>query len=181
MKCLSSYVRSRIRKHLREMFIICIGLAVAAAVMDGMQSQNRGKKILGNYEESIAVTKDARDPGHISAELDAVVNEKEKKRMVREVSAYNSVPEQTDSTPCISADGSDICQRHKKGECIVASNAYPLNTRLRIESIGDCTVADRMHPRFGHRVDVFMDKDVHGAKNFGVRRLSIAELVNEDL
>ena len=100
--------------------------------------------------------------------------------MIREVSAYNSVVEQTDSSPCISADGTDICKRYKRGECIVASNAYPLNTRLRIEKIGDCTVADRMPPRFGHRVDVFMDKDVRGAKTFGIQRLTIAELEDDD-
>lgn len=96
--------------------------------------------------------------------------------MIREVSAYNSVPDQTDGSPCISADGTDICRRHKNGECIVATNAYPLKTRLRIDKIGDCTVADRTHERHADRVDLFMDKDIEGALNFGVQKLTIIEI-----
>ncbi len=96
--------------------------------------------------------------------------------MIREVSAYNSLPEQTDDSPCISADGTDICRRHKNGECIVATNAYPLKTRLRIDKIGDCTVADRTHARYADRVDLFMDKDIEGAVNFGVQKLTIIEI-----
>ena len=104
----------------------------------------------------------------------------EKKGMVREVSAYNSVPEQTDSTPCTSADGTDICQRHRMGECIVAANAYPLKTKLRIDTVGDCTVADRTHARYADRVDLFMDKDIQGAIGFGVQKLVIIE-IDEDM
>jgi len=104
----------------------------------------------------------------------------EKKGMVREVSAYNSVPGQTDSSPCTSADGTDICRRHQGGECIVAANAYPLKTRLRIDKVGICTVADRTHARNAHRVDLFMDKDVEGAIRFGVRKLTVIEM-EEDM
>ena len=104
----------------------------------------------------------------------------DEKGMVREVSAYNSVPEQTDSSPCTSADGTDICKRHKMGECIVAANAYPLKTRLRIDKIGDCTVADRTHARYAHRVDLFMDKDIQGAIRFGIQKLTVIE-IDEDM
>ena len=180
MKYLSSYVKDRIRDHMRQMAIIFVGFVIVAGTIDAINSQNKGKKILSNYDESLAIKKDNRNIDRIHAESDAVTSQREKKRMIREVSAYNSVPGQTDGSPCISADGTDICKRHKKGECIVASNAYPLNTRLRIETIGDCTVADRTHRRFGHRVDLFMDKDISGARNFGVQRLTIAELEDED-
>ncbi|MBP1748959.1 MAG: hypothetical protein H6Q52_1498 [Deltaproteobacteria bacterium] len=181
MKYLSSYVKARIRDHIHRTVLICIGFVIVAGTVDGIQSHNKGKKILRGYDESLAVKNDGRDSGHIYVESDAATGHGEKGRMVREVSAYNSIPDQTDSTPCISADGTDICKRHNKGECIVASNVYPLNTRLRIETIGDCTVADRMSSRFGHRVDLFMDKDIRGARNFGVQRLTIAELEDADM
>lgn len=180
MKYLSFYIKEGVRAQVRRMVFLCVGFVVIAGMMDLAQSNDKGKKMLGEYEESLAVNDDGRDLHRIQAESDAASSQREKKRMIREVSAYNSVPEQTDSTPCISADGTDICKRYKKGECIVASNAYPLNTRLRIENIGDCIVADRVHRRFGHRVDVFMDKDIRGAKNFGVQKLTIAELEDDD-
>jgi 3D (Asp-Asp-Asp) domain-containing protein len=108
--------------------------------------------------------------------LDAVICPDEKQGTIREISAYNSVSEQTDASPCISADGTDICQRYKKGECIVATNAYPLKTKLRIDKIGDCTVADRMNRRYTNRIDVFMDKDIDRAIHFGLQNLSVIEL-----
>ena len=109
-------------------------------------------------------------------DLEAVICPNEKQGTIREISAYNSVSAQTDASPCISADGTDICQRYKKGECIVATNAYPLKTKLRIDKIGDCTVADRMASRFTQRIDLFMDKDIQRAINFGVQKLNVVEL-----
>lgn len=122
----------------------------------------------------------SREIGEVSKEnlcqLDAVICPNEKQGAIREISAYNSVSAQTDASPCISADGTDICQRYKKGECIVATNAYPLKTKLRIDKIGDCTVADRMNARYSNRVDVFMDKDIERAIHFGVQKLNVIEL-----
>ncbi len=172
-------VKAAIRAHVRRVLCISLGFVLIAGVIELMQSQANEKKIFGEHAVALATKSDSREPAGVRAESNATGGKREKRWMVREVTAYNSVPEQTDSTPCISADGTDICKRYKKGECIVASNAYPLNTRLRIETIGDCTVADRMHPRFGHRVDVFMDKDVRAAKSFGVQKLTIAELEDE--
>jgi len=180
MMSLSLYVKARIGDHIRRVVLIGIGFVIVVGTMDAIQAQNKSGKILGNYNGSLAVKNKDRDPVRIYAESHAATGQREKRRMVREVSAYNSISGQTDSSPCISADGSDICKRHKKGECIVATNLYPFNTRLRIETVGDCTVADRIHPRFGHRVDLFMDRDITGARNFGVRRLPIAELEDED-
>lgn len=93
-----------------------------------------------------------------------------KQGVIREVSAYNSVLEQTDSTPCIATDGSDICQRYQQGECIVGSNTFKRAAKIYIDKIGECTVADRMVERFQNRLDVFMDKDIR-AKKFGVQDL----------
>lgn len=93
--------------------------------------------------------------------------------IITEVSAYNSVPEQTDGSPCIAADNSDICKRYQAGECIIATNSKPLGSIAYIDKIGQCTVADRMASRYQNRVDVFMDKDVDRALAFGVQNLAI--------
>lgn len=101
---------------------------------------------------------------------------KEAKGTIREVTAYNSVEAQTDSTPCIGADGTDLCQRYEKGECLVATNAYPLGTKLEIQGFGACTVADRMNKRYKERVDIFMNKEVERAIKFGKQNLLVAEM-----
>jgi 3D (Asp-Asp-Asp) domain-containing protein len=94
----------------------------------------------------------------------------------RECTAYNSVPEQTDDSPCIASDGSDICRRRQKGECIIATNEFENGTLVLIEGIGQCTVADKTNRRYQHRIDVFMGDDVTGAKNFGSKILNIYKL-----
>lgn len=97
--------------------------------------------------------------------------------VIREVSAYNSLEAQTDSSPCVGADGTDLCKRYQAGECIVASNAFKLGAKVDVQGFGTCTVADRMNKRFQNRVDVFMDKDHSRAISFGVQRLMVS-LVN---
>lgn len=69
------------------------------------------------------------------------------------VSAYNSVPEQTDDTPCISADGTDICREHRNGRLVCAAE-LPFGTRLEIPGFGTCTVRDRTNPKYRGTVDV---------------------------
>lgn len=75
------------------------------------------------------------------------------KEFYAEVSMYNSVPWQTDSTPCLSADGSDICALEAKGEHTCAANFLPFGKRLVITGVGACVVRDRMVSRFPRRVD----------------------------
>ena len=69
-----------------------------------------------------------------------------------EASAYTSRPEETDDTPCISANGMDICQYDG---CIVATNHLPLNTYIEIEGFGKCLVADRMNRRYTYNIDIY--------------------------
>lgn len=94
---------------------------------------------------------------------------------IREVSAYTSFPEQTDDTPCIAADGSDICERYAQGELICAANFVPLGSKLTIDHYGTCTVADRMNRRFTSRVDVYLGYDTPRALRFGVQNLYVEE------
>ncbi|MFA6169298.1 MAG: 3D domain-containing protein [Candidatus Margulisiibacteriota bacterium] len=65
--------------------------------------------------------------------------------------AYNSIPNQTDSTPWTTAMGT------KCREGVVASNFLPLGTKVMIKGFGNqiFVVEDRMHKRFSDRIDVW--------------------------
>lgn len=90
------------------------------------------------------------------------------------VTAYNSVPWQTDDTPCIGAQGTDICKIYEAGENVCAANFVPLGTKMEVEGLGTCIVRDRMNARYTKRVDWYMGMDIAGARQFGVRTKQIA-------
>lgn len=73
------------------------------------------------------------------------------------ITAYNSIPAQTDSTPCITANGFNLCTHNKEDS--VAANFLRFGTKIRIPEIfGDrvFVVRDRMNARYSNRVDVWM-------------------------
>ncbi|MEK9157195.1 MAG: hypothetical protein AAB448_03665 [Patescibacteria group bacterium] len=81
------------------------------------------------------------------------------------MTAYNSLPEQTDSTPFETAMGSTT--RHG----VVATNFVPLGTYIKIpELYGDeiFIVEDRMNARYTNRVDIWMEH-YSDALQFGVK------------
>lgn len=89
------------------------------------------------------------------------------------ITAYTSEVGQTDSTPCITASGMDVCKRNQ--EDIVAANFLPIGTRVRIpELYGDriFTVQDRMNKRYDKHMDVWL-KDLKEAKKFGLKYSTI--------
>lgn len=98
------------------------------------------------------------------------------KTTVREVTAYNSLAEQTDNSPCIGAWGDNLCELSKEIGCIVASNAFKKGEKILIDKIGECVVLDRMASRFANRIDIFMDKDKDRAVKFGIQKLAVTEL-----
>lgn len=71
------------------------------------------------------------------------------------VTGYNTVPEQTDSTPCIAASGDDICGRD---DVIACPRALPLGTVVEIDG-KDYICLDRLAPKYDHRYDISCDKD----------------------
>jgi 3D (Asp-Asp-Asp) domain-containing protein len=80
------------------------------------------------------------------------------------ITAYASVPDETDSTPFITANGTYV------HDGIVASNMLPFGTRIMIPSLFGkkvFTVEDRMAPRFSQDVDIWMPS-VGKAVYFGV-------------
>jgi len=90
------------------------------------------------------------------------------------VTAYNSVPWQTDNTPCVSADGSNICELKKIGELSCAAS-LPFGTQINVPGFGVCTVRDRLAPRFSNRVDLYFggEDQIMAAKQWGKRHLQV--------
>ena len=85
------------------------------------------------------------------------------------ITAYTSDVAQTDSTPCITASGLDVCERNV--ENVVAANFLPIGTRVRIpELYGDRIfyVEDRMNARYNYKMDIWM-KDITDAREFGLK------------
>ena len=95
------------------------------------------------------------------------------KTMTIPVTAYNSLPGQTDNTPCITANGFDLCENDT--ENVVAANFLPFGTMVKIpghdpETI--YTVQDRMNARYYYKMDIWM-KNHSDAIKFGQRNLEI--------
>jgi len=83
--------------------------------------------------------------------------------------AYNSLPEQTDSTPWITSSGT----RCRPG--VVACNFLPPGTQLWLKGYGKTTfrVEDRMNRRFNDRIDIWF-ANYNDAIKFGKRTVKIA-------
>ncbi|MDF1497000.1 MAG: hypothetical protein P1P90_02975 [Patescibacteria group bacterium] len=92
--------------------------------------------------------------------------------------AYSSSPAQTDSTPCITATGFDVCRNYALygSANTIASNFLPLHSIVKIPEIyGDqlFIVRDRMNPRYGrYNIDIWMPT-YSEARRFGSRQVTI--------
>lgn len=85
------------------------------------------------------------------------------------ITAYSSTVDQCDSTPCITANGFNLCAHNQ--EDVVAANFLPFGTKVRIPEIfGDqiFTVQDRMNVRYYYRADVWM-RTYQAASEFGIK------------
>lgn len=85
------------------------------------------------------------------------------------ITAYSSTIDQTDSTPCITANGFDLCENNL--ENVIAANFLPFGTRVRIpKHFGDqiFIVQDRMNARYYYRADIWMQTR-QKAKEFGIK------------
>jgi 3D (Asp-Asp-Asp) domain-containing protein len=98
-----------------------------------------------------------------------------KSETIRIVTAYNAGdPSQTDDTPCISANGENLCEALAKGRKRCAANFVPLNSRLYVDKIGVCLVTDRTNKRYRNRVDIAMQKsEYYKALQFGRQKLHV--------
>ena len=80
--------------------------------------------------------------------------------------AYNSLPEQTDATPWITASGT----RCREG--VIAANFLPMGTKVKIEGFGNriFIVEDRMNRRYKKRIDIWF-RHYKDARKFGIRKV----------
>ncbi len=92
--------------------------------------------------------------------------------IIVEMSAYTSRVEETDSSPCISADGTNICEYDG---CVVASNDFEFGTKVVVDGFGECEVKDRMNSRYNGtgNMDIYFKMDLQGALEFGRRQVKI--------
>lgn len=89
------------------------------------------------------------------------------------MTAYNSEPGQTDDTPCITANGFNVCEHGI--EDTVAANFLKFGTKIRMpELFGDrvFVVRDRMNKRYSDRVDIWMLNKADALK-FGKKYVKI--------
>lgn len=95
-----------------------------------------------------------------------------KNRKVVTVTAYSSTPDQTDSTPFVTANGAYVY------DGLVACNFLPFGTKVRFpEYSGDkvFVVEDRMAKKNSHKVDIWMPSR-QAALQFGVQQLTVEVL-----
>lgn len=87
--------------------------------------------------------------------------------------AYSSTVDQTDASPCTTANGYNVCKAG--AENVIAANFLPFGAKVRIpDMFGDkvFVVQDRMHPRFSNRIDIWM-RSRSSALQFGKRSVRI--------
>lgn len=92
------------------------------------------------------------------------------------ITAYNSEAGQTDDSPCITANGFNVCENGI--EDTIAANFLPFGSKVKIPGLfGDRVfiVRDRMNKRFSNRVDVWMIEKPAAIK-FGVKVAKIEVL-----
>ncbi len=90
--------------------------------------------------------------------------------------AYNSLRDQTDGTPKTTALGVHL----QPGMRVigVSEDLYELGlrkgTHVRIDGLpGEWEVADKMDPRWHHRIDIYMGNDEHAALEFGKKEVTL--------
>lgn len=139
-------------------------LAIAATVLGPIQAPVVEKPVF----EPVQMTEKATNVGPKVLKPGRIVY----------VTAYTSEVGQTDSTPCIAADGSDICVKYADGERICATNDHPMHSTLNIDGYGQCTVRDRMNKRYTGtgRVDLYLGMDTPAAKQWGARQVTVTRL-----
>lgn len=121
--------------------------------------------------ENINSTTEKIDAGKISIVNNLPENNNWKTIRVstRVITAYNSEVGQCDDSPCITANGFNVCEHGI--EDTIAANWLKFGTKVKIpELFGDRVfiVRDRMNKKHDDKIDIWMI-DKQAAKNFGKR------------
>lgn len=102
-----------------------------------------------------------------------VIPDKVIRTSVHTMTAYNSEVGQTDNSPCITANGFNVCKHGQ--EDTIAANFLKFGTKVKIPDLyGNriFVVRDRMNKKHPNRVDIWM-KDRTSALKFGVKTAKI--------
>lgn len=97
--------------------------------------------------------------------------------LVVTATAYNSVPEQTDSDPLLAAWGDSLAPGMKV--IAVSRDLIPVgldrHTPVKIEGFpGVYLVLDKMNKRWEKRIDIYMGNDLEAARAWGSRQVKIS-------
>ncbi|MFA6522013.1 MAG: hypothetical protein WCT24_00220 [Patescibacteria group bacterium] len=151
-----------------SLFVILVGSLVNPSLSDA-----QGTTLTISRAELAVKTREMLNEYEPFGTLPVAADRAATNSIVVTVSAYNSVPAQTDSTPCIGAQGTNICAFLEAGSNTCAANFVPLGTKLHVEGLGVCVVRDRMNARYTHRVDWYMGQDIASAKQWGIRKKTV--------
>ena len=151
----------------------------AQAAENGSQARDISAMVIFQPGKEIQVLKESFEGRMFNPPV--VMAPKPDRTLAAVFTAYTSTPDQTDSSPDITADGSKVT------DGIIANNCLPFGTKVTIDLPGYenvvLTVHDRMNTRYGcNRFDIWLDVSKKEAKKFGVKRTAAAVyLVKKDL
>lgn len=122
----------------------------------------------------VAIPKVSADYDFVKSDKTTEYKKPEEKVLLgyRYVTAYNTVSWQTDSTPCISASGKNVCELNKLGYKTIATNELPFGTIVEIAG-KRYVVEDRTHARYERLYDLNFGMNVQRARLFGKQRLAV--------
>ncbi len=133
------------------------GMSTVRAEKTGFILAAKTPSMLARSTETVAVTTIAQKPRKTIRVL---------------VTAYNSLPEQTDGTPYVTAKGTFT------RDGVVAANFLPFGTTIRIPDHFGAkafTVEDRMNTRFSNRIDIWVPTKAQ-ARAWGARMVTVEVL-----
>lgn len=138
----------------------------AAVVIDNKDSINQSILAIVNSPQPIIF-----DPKElvVFGQLSMALERQPRKKMKVAITAYSSTIDQTDSTPFITANGSQV------RDGIVAANFLSFGTKIKIPKLYDnkvFSVEDRMNKRYYYHLDIWMPTREE-AKQFGVKYVEV--------
>lgn len=161
--------KKQLKKRKNQILIILIAFLVGAGIISAYS------QCTGRYMENTLEVTDIMVPRTHVAEAREIEIVDVSSGTIREVTAYNlGDPNQTDDSPCITANGMDGCKMLEEGIQICAANFVPFGTKLYIDHFGECVVVDRMNSRYKNRVDIGMKlSEKERAIKFGLQNLLV--------
>jgi len=133
------------------------------------QINNTERNILKSAKSNYYNAKDLKE--FYSSKIEKKIKEIEKNKPTKiyaYVTAFNTVPWQTDSTPCQAKFGY-ICGRD---DVVACPRDIPAFTKVEILN-KEYECMDWLSIKYPNRFDISFDKDILGAKEFGINYLEV--------